>query len=301
MATARDRIGNSIKTIAFLAAVLPFRSAATEPKSVFLHPNDNAYALDKILNRPYLQRRVIREAWASGALDSLLLDYLYNFNVPDQPEEEFFNAAVWAADAEDAKQDFQSGRADTAQEIELTADLGTVLFPDLDANAQYFSRQIDQADLDFTNAMLDYESKREMVREADKMVDFDQGRTGQALIDLVYSRLNAAEKKADDAVDDALLEKAEEPTDKFAVSGDLSQTETVAAQTKKNYDDLVAGLRNADLADWTTTLDIAGRDDAWWEKAFLGLDTQRNSAKIRKKPENKRPPELIQNAMEGEK
>ena len=297
MATARDRIGNSIKTIAFLAAVLPFRSACAEPKSVFLHPNDNAYASDKILNRPYLQKRFIREVWASGALNSLLLDYLYNFNVPDQPEEEFFNAAVWAADAEDAKQDFLSARADTAREIDLTADLGTVLFPDLDANAQFFVQQIDQADLDFTNAMLDYESKREMVREADKMVDFDQGRTGQALIDLVYSRLNAAEKKADDAVDAALLEKAEEPTDKFAVSSDLSQTETVAAETEKNYEDLIAGLQNADSKDWTAVLDVADKDEERWEKAFLGLDTRHNSAKIRKKTDNK----IIQNATEGEK
>lgn len=283
MSTACNRIGNSFKTIAFLAAVLPLRSACAEQKSVFLYPNDNAYASDKILNRPYLQRRFIRDVWDTGAINEEFLDYMYNFDVPDQTPEELFNAAAWATDAEEKKQDFQSARADAAQEIELTADLGTVLFPDLDANAQYFINQVDQADLDFTNVMLDYESKREMVREADAMVDFDQSRTGLALIDLLYARIGAAEKKADAAVDDALLEKAEEPTDKFAVSGDLSQTETVAAKIKKHYDDLMFGLKNADLKDWLIVLDVGNQDENRWEKAFLGLDTSDISATIQKK------------------
>lgn len=293
MSTACNRIGNSFKTIAFLAAVLPLRSACAEQKSVFLYPNDNAYASDKILNRPYLQRRFIRDVWDAGALNDEFLDYMYNFDVPDQTPEELFNAAAWATDAEEKKQDFQSARADAAQEIELTADLGTVLFPDLDANAQYFINQVDQADLDFTNVMLDYESKREMVREADAMVDFDQSRTGLALIDLLYARIGAAEKKADAAVDDALFEKAEEPTDKFAVSGDLSQTETVAAKIKKHYDDLMFGLKNADLKDWLIVLDVGNQDENRWEKAFLGLDTSDISATIQKKSEK--------HAMEGEK
>lgn len=293
MSTACNRIGNSFKTIAFLAAVLPLRSACAEQKSVFLYPNDNAYASDKILNRPYLQRRFIRDVWDTGAINDEFLDYMYNFDVPDQTPEELFNAAVWATDAEEKKQDFQSARADAAQEIELTADLGTVLFPDLDANAQYFINQVDQADLDFTNVMLDYESKREMVREADAMVDFDQSRTGLALIDLLYARIGAAEKKADAAVDDALFEKAEEPTDKFAVSGDLSQTETVAAKIKKHYDDLMFGLKNADLKDWLIVLDVGNQDENRWEKAFLGLDTSDISATIQKKSEK--------HAMEGEK
>lgn len=283
MSTACNRIGNSFKTIAFLAAVLPLRSACAEQKSVFLYPNDNAYASDKILNRPYLQRRFIRDVWDADALNDEFLDYMYNFDVPDQTPEELFNAAAWATDAEEKKQDFQSARADAAQEIELTADLGTVLFPDLDANAQYFINQVDQADLDFTNVMLDYESKREMVREADAMVDFDQSRTGLALIDLLYARIGAAEKKADAAVDDALFEKAEEPTDKFAVSGDLSQTETVAAKIKKHYDDLMFGLKNADLKDWLIVLDVGNQDENRWEKAFLGLDTPDISATIQKK------------------
>ncbi len=293
MSTACNRIGNSFKTIAFLAAVLPLRSACAEQKSVFLYPNDNAYASDKILNRPYLQRRFIRDVWDTGAINEEFLDYMYNFDVPDQTPEELFNAAAWATDAEEKKQDFQSARADAAQEIELTADLGTVLFPDLDANAQYFINQVDQADLDFTNVMLDYESKREMVREADAMVDFDQSRTGLALIDLLYARIGAAEKKADAAVDDALFEKAEEPTDKFAVSGDLSQTETVAAKIKKHYDDLMFGLKNADLKDWLIVLDVGNQDENRWEKAFLGLDTSDISATIQKKSEK--------HAMEGEK
>lgn len=293
MSTACNRIGNSFKTIAFLAAVLPLRSACAEQKSVFLYPNDNAYASDKILNRPYLQRRFIRDVWDTGAINEEFLDYMYNFDVPDQTPEELFNAAAWATDAEEKKQDFQSARADAAQEIELTADLGTVLFPDLDANAQYFINQVDQADLDFTNVMLDYESKREMVREADAMVDFDQSRTGLALIDLLYARIGAAEKKADAAVDDALFEKAEEPTDKFAVSGDLSQTETVAAKIKKHYDDLMFGLKNADLKDWLIVLDVGNQDENRWEKAFLGLDTPDISATIQKKSEK--------HAMEGEK
>lgn len=293
MSTACNRIGNSFKTIAFLAAVLPLRSACAEQKSVFLYPNDNAYASDKILNRPYLQHRFIRDVWDADALNDEFLDYMYNFDVPDQTPEELFNAAAWATDAEEKKQDFQSARADAAQEIELTADLGTVLFPDLDANAQYFINQVDQADLDFTNVMLDYESKREMVREADAMVDFDQSRTGLALIDLLYARIGAAEKKADAAVDDALFEKAEEPTDKFAVSGDLSQTETVAAKIKKHYDDLMFGLKNADLKDWLIVLDIGNQDENRWEKAFLGLDTSDISATIQKKSEK--------HAMEGEK
>lgn len=293
MSTACNRIGNSFKTIAFLAAVLPLRSACAEQKSVFLYPNDNAYASDKILNRPYLQRRFIRDVWDTDAINDEFLDYMYNFDVPDQTPEELFNAAAWATDAEEKKQDFQSARADAAQEIELTADLGTVLFPDLDANAQYFINQVDQADLDFTNVMLDYESKREMVREADAMVDFDQSRTGLALIDLLYARIGAAEKKADAAVDDALFEKAEEPTDKFAVSGDLSQTETVAAKIKKHYDDLMFGLKNADLKDWLIVLDVGNQDENWWEKAFLGLDTSDISATIQKKSEK--------HAMEGEK
>lgn len=293
MSTACNRIGNSLKTIAFLAAVLPLRSACAEQKSVFLYPNDNAYASDKILNRPYLQRRFIRDVWDTDAINDEFLDYMYNFDVPDQTPEELFNAAAWATDAEEKKQDFQSARADAAQEIELTADLGTVLFPDLDANAQYFINQVDQADLDFTNVMLDYESKREMVREADAMVDFDQSRTGLALIDLLYARIGAAEKKADAAVDDALFEKAEEPTDKFAVSGDLSQTETVAAKIKKHYDDLMFGLKNADLKDWLIVLDVGNQDENRWEKAFLGLDTSDISATIQKKSEK--------HAMEGEK
>lgn len=293
MSTACNRIGNSFKTIAFLAAVLPLRSACAEQKSVFLYPNDNAYASDKILNRPYLQRRFIRDVWDTDAINDEFLDYMYNFDVPDQTPEELFNAAAWATDAEEKKQDFQSARADAAQEIELTADLGTVLFPDLDANAQYFINQVDQADLDFTNVMLDYESKREMVREADAMVDFDQSRTGLALIDLLYARIAAAEKKADAAVDDALFEKAEEPTDKFAVSGDLSQTETVAAKIKKHYDDLMFGLKNADLKDWLIVLDVGNQDESRWEKAFLGLDTSDISATIQKKSEK--------HAMEGEK
>ncbi len=293
MSTACNRIGNSFKTIAFLAAVLPLRSACAEQKSVFLYPNDNAYASDKILNRPYLQRRFIRDVWDTDAINDEFLDYMYNFDVPDQTPEELFNAAAWATDAEEKKQDFQSARADAAQEIELTADLGTVLFPDLDANAQYFINQVDQADLDFTNVMLDYESKREMVREADAMVDFDQSRTGLALIDLLYARIGAAEKKADAAVDDALFEKAEEPTDKFAVSGDLSQTETVAAKIKKHYDDLMFGLKNADLKDWLIVLDVGNQDENRWEKAFLGLDTSDISATIQKKSEK--------HAMEGEK
>lgn len=293
MSTACNRIGNSFKTIAFLAAVLPLRSACAEQKSVFLYPNDNAYASDKILNRPYLQHRFIRDVWDADALNDEFLDYMYNFDVPDQTPEELFNAAAWATDAEEKKQDFQSARADAAQEIELTADLGTVLFPDLDANAQYFINQVDQADLDFTNVMLDYESKREMVREADAMVDFDQSRTGLALIDLLYARIGAAEKKADAAVDDALFEKAEEPTDKFAVSGDLSQTETVAAKIKKHYDDLMFGLKNADLKDWLIVLDVGNQDENRWEKAFLGLDTSDISATIQKKSEK--------HAMEGEK
>ena len=293
MSTACNRIGNSFKTIAFLAAVLPLRSACAEQKSVFLYPNDNAYASDKILNRPYLQRRFIRDVWDTGAINDEFLDYMYNFDVPDQTPEELFNAAAWATDAEEKKQDFQSARADAAQEIELTADLGTVLFPDLDANAQYFINQVDQADLDFTNVMLDYESKREMVREADAMVDFDQSRTGLALIDLLYARIGAAEKKADAAADDALFEKAEEPTDKFAVSGDLSQTETVAAKIKKHYDDLMFGLKNADLKDWLIVLDVGNQDENRWEKAFLGLDTSDISATIQKKSEK--------HAMEGEK
>lgn len=293
MSTACNRIGNSFKTIAFLAAVLPLRSACAEQKSVFLYPNDNAYASDKILNRPYLQRRFIRDVWDTGAINDEFLDYMYNFDVPDQTPEELFNAAAWATDAEEKKQDFQSARADAAQEIELTADLGTVLFPDLDANAQYFINQVDQADLDFTNVMLDYESKREMVREADAMVDFDQSRTGLALIDLLYARIGASEKKADAAVDDALFEKAEEPTDKFAVSGDLSQTETVAAKIKKHYDDLMFGLKNADLKDWLIVLDVGNQDENRWEKAFLGLDTSDISATIQKKSEK--------HAMEGEK
>ena len=293
MSTACNRIGNSFKTIAFLAAVLPLRSACAEQKSVFLYPNDNAYASDKILNRPYLQRRFIRDVWDTDAINEEFLDYMYNFDVPDQTPEELFNAAAWATDAEEKKQDFQSARADAAQEIELTADLGTVLFPDLDANAQYFINQVDQADLDFTNVMLDYESKREMVREADAMVDFDQSRTGLALIDLLYARIGAAEKKADAAVDDALFEKAEEPTDKFAVSGDLSQTETVAAKIKKHYDDLMFGLKNADLKDWLIVLDVGNQDENRWEKAFLGLDTSDISATIQKKSEK--------HAMEGEK
>ena len=293
MSTACNRIGNSFKTIAFLAAVLPLRSACAEQKSVFLYPNDNAYASDKILNRPYLQRRFIRDVWDTGAINDEFLDYMYNFDVPDQTPEELFNAATWATDAEEKKQDFQSARADAAQEIELTADLGTVLFPDLDANAQYFINQVDQADLDFTNVMLDYESKREMVREADAMVDFDQSRTGLALIDLLYARIGASEKKADAAVDDALFEKAEEPTDKFAVSGDLSQTETVAAKIKKHYDDLMFGLKNADLKDWLIVLDVGNQDENRWEKAFLGLDTSDISATIQKKSEK--------HAMEGEK
>ena len=293
MSTACNRIGNSFKTIAFLAAVLPLRSACAEQKSVFLYPNDNAYASDKILNRPYLQRRFIRDVWDADALNDEFLDYMYNFDVPDQTPEELFNAAAWATDAEEKKQDFQSARADAAQEIELTADLGTVLFPDLDANAQYFINQVDQADLDFTNVMLDYESKREMVREADAMVDFDQSRTGLALIDLLYARIGAAEKKADAAVDDALFEKAEEPTDKFAVSGDLSQTETVAEKIKKHYDDLMFGLKNADLKDWLIVLDVGNQDENRWEKAFLGLDTPDISATIQKKSEK--------HAMEGEK
>lgn len=293
MSTACNRIGNSFKTIAFLAAVLPLRSACAEQKSVFLYPNGNAYASDKILNRPYLQRRFIRDVWDTDAINDEFLDYMYNFDVPDQTSEELFNAAAWATDAEEKKQDFQSARADAAQEIELTADLGTVLFPDLDANAQYFINQVDQADLDFTNVMLDYESKREMVREADAMVDFDQSRTGLALIDLLYARIGAAEKKADAAVDDALFEKAEEPTDKFAVSGDLSQTETVAAKIKKHYDDLMFGLKNADLKDWLIVLDVGNQDENRWEKAFLGLDTPDISATIQKKSEK--------HAMEGEK
>lgn len=293
MSTACNRIGNSFKTIAFLAAVLPLRSACAEQKSVFLYPNDNAYASDKILNRPYLQHRFIRDVWDADAINDEFLDYMYNFDVPDQTPEELFNAAAWATDAEEKKQDFQSARADAAQEIELTADLGTVLFPDLDANAQYFINQVDQADLDFTNVMLDYESKREMVREADAMVDFDQSRTGLALIDLLYARIGAAEKKADAAVDDALFEKAEEPTDKFAVSGDLSQTETVAAKIKKHYDDLMFGLKNADLKDWLIVLDVGNQDENRWEKAFLGLDTSDISATIQKKSEK--------HAMEGEK
>lgn len=293
MSTACNRIGNSFKTIAFLAAVLPLRSACAEQKSVFLYPNDNAYASDKILNRPYLQRRFIRDVWDTDAINDEFLDYMYNFDVPDQTPEELFNAAAWATDAEEKKQDFQSARADAAQEIELTADLGTVLFPDLDANAQYFINQVDQADLDFTNVMLDYESKREMVREADAMVDFDQSRTGLALIDLLYARIGAAEKKADAVVDDALFEKAEEPTDKFAVSGDLSQTETVAAKIKKHYDDLMFGLKNADLKDWLIVLDVGNQDENRWEKAFLGLDTSDISATIQKKSEK--------HAMEGEK
>lgn len=293
MSTACNRIGNSFKTIAFLAAVLPLRSACAEQKSVFLYPNDNAYASDKILNRPYLQRRFIRDVWDTDAINDEFLDYMYNFDVPDQTPEELFNAAAWATDAEEKKQDFQSARADAAQEIELTADLGTVLFPDLDANAQYFINQVDQADLDFTNVMLDYESKREMVREADAMVDFDQSRTGLALIDLLYARIGAAEKKADAAVDDALFEKAEEPTDKFAVSADLSQTETVAAKIKKHYDDLMFGLKNADLKDWLIVLDVGNQDENRWEKAFLGLDTSDISATIQKKSEK--------HAMEGEK
>lgn len=293
MSTACNRIGNSFKTIAFLAAVLPLRSACAEQKSVFLYPNDNTYASDKILNRPYLQRRFIRDVWDTDAINDEFLDYMYNFDVPDQTPEELFNAAAWATDAEEKKQDFQSARADAAQEIELTADLGTVLFPDLDANAQYFINQVDQADLDFTNVMLDYESKREMVREADAMVDFDQSRTGLALIDLLYARIGAAEKKADAAVDDALFEKAEEPTDKFAVSGDLSQTETVAAKIKKHYDDLMFGLKNADLKDWLIVLDVGNQDENRWEKAFLGLDTSDISATIQKKSEK--------HAMEGEK
>lgn len=293
MSTACNRIGNSFKTIAFLAAVLPLRSACAEQKSVFLYPNDNAYASDKILNRPYLQRRFIRDVWDTDAINDEFLDYMYNFDVPDQTPEELFNAAAWAADAEEKKQDFQSARADAAQEIELTADLGTVLFPDLDANAQYFINQVDQADLDFTNVMLDYESKREMVREADAMVDFDQSRTGLALIDLLYARIGAVEKKADAAVDDALFEKAEEPTDKFAASGDLSQTETVAAKIKKHYDDLMFGLKNADLKDWLIVLDVGNQDENRWEKAFLGLDTSDISATIQKKSEK--------HAMEGEK
>lgn len=293
MSTACNRIGNSFKTIAFLAAVLPLRSACAEQKSVFLYPNDNAYASDKILNRPYLQRRFIRDVWDTDAINDEFLDYMYNFDVPDQTPEELFNAAAWATDAEEKKQDFQSARADAVQEIELTADLGTVLFPDLDANAQYFINQVDQADLDFTNVMLDYESKREMVREADAMVDFDQSRTGLALIDLLYARIGAAEKKADAAVDDALFEKAEEPTDKFAVSGDLSQTETVAAKIKKHYDDLMFGLKNADLKDWLIVLDVGNQDENRWEKAFLGLDTSDISATIQKKSEK--------HAMEGEK
>ena len=293
MSTACNRIGNSFKTIAFLAAVLPLRSACAEQKSVFLYPNDNAYASDKILNRPYLQRRFIRDVWDTDAINDEFLDYMYNFDVPDQTPEELFNTAAWATDAEEKKQDFQSARADAAQEIELTADLGTVLFPDLDANAQYFINQVDQADLDFTNVMLDYESKREMVREADAMVDFDQSRTGLALIDLLYARIGAAEKKADAAVDDALFEKAEEPTDKFAVSGDLSQTETVAAKIKKHYDDLMFGLKNADLKDWLIVLDVGNQDENRWEKAFLGLDTSDISATIQKKSEI--------HAMEGEK
>lgn len=293
MSTACNRIGNSFKTIAFLAAVLPLRSACAEQKSVFLYPNDNAYASDKILNRPYLQHRFIRDVWDADALNDEFLDYMYNFDVPDQTPEELFNAAAWATDAEEKKQDFQSARADAAQEIELTADLGTVLFPDLDANAQYFINQVDQADLDFTNVMLDYESKREMVREADAMVDFDQSRTGLALIDLLYARIGAAEKKADAAVDDALFEKADEPTDKFAVSGDLSQTETVAAKIKKHYDDLMFGLKNADLKDWLIVLDVGNQDENRWEKAFLGLDTSDISATIQKKSEK--------HAMEGEK
>lgn len=293
MSTACNRIGNCFKTIAFLAAVLPLRSACAEQKSVFLYPNDNAYASDKILNRPYLQRRFIRDVWDTDAINDEFLDYMYNFDVPDQTPEELFNAAAWATDAEEKKQDFQSARADAAQEIELTADLGTVLFPDLDANAQYFINQVDQADLDFTNVMLDYESKREMVREADAMVDFDQSRTGLALIDLLYARIGAAEKKADAAVDDALFEKAEEPTDKFAVSADLSQTETVAAKIKKHYDDLMFGLKNADLKDWLIVLDVGNQDENRWEKAFLGLDTPDISATIQKKSEK--------HAMEGEK
>lgn len=293
MSTACNRIGNSFKTIAFLAAVLPLRSACAEQKSVFLYPNDNAYASDKILNRPYLQHRFIRDVWDTDAINDEFLDYMYNFDVPDQTPEELFNAAAWATDAEEKKQDFQSARADAAQEIELTADLGTVLFPDLDANAQYFINQVDQADLDFTNVMLDYESKREMVREADAMVDFDQSRTGLALIDLLYARIGAAEKKADAAVDDALFEKAEEPTDKFAVSADLSQTETVAAKIKKHYDDLMFGLKNADLKDWLIVLDVGNQDENRWEKAFLGLDTSDISATIQKKSEK--------HAMEGEK
>ena len=293
MTTACNRIGNSFKTIAFLAAVLPLRSACAEQKSVFLYPNDNAYASDKILNRPYLQRRFIRDVWDTDAINDEFLDYMYNFDVPDQTPEELFNAAAWATDAEEKKQDFQSARSDAAQEIELTADLGTVLFPDLDANAQYFINQVDQADLDFTNVMLDYESKREMVHEADAMVDFDQSRTGLALIDLLYARIGAAEKKADAAVDDALFEKAEEPTDKFAVSGDLSQTETVAAKIKKHYDDLMFGLKNADLKDWLIVLDVGNQDENRWEKAFLGLDTPDISATIQKKSEK--------HAMEGEK
>jgi len=301
MATAVRKVNNCIKTIAFLTAVLSVQNACAEPKDVFLHPNDNAYALDKIAVRPFLQRTPIRPVWNSGAIDMNLLEFMYNFNVPDQNEEQQFNALLWAQDAEERKGEFDAHRADALQEIELIADLGSTVFPEIEDNAKDFFTQIDNADLEFSNALLDYESKKEMVREADALADYAQGRTGQALIDLEYARLGAGERKADAAVTDALLEHAEEPTDEYAASDDVYMTETAGAAALKNFDLAILGATFGDLEDLSTMLDVTDEDRVWWERSDLGLDTPHISAKILAKQNAKRWLELIKNAMEGEK
>lgn len=90
----------------FFSGCFAFALCLRGTEKRFLYPNDNAYASDKILNRPYLQHRFIRDVWDADAINDEFLDYMYNFDVPDQTPEELFNAAAWATDAEEKNKTF---------------------------------------------------------------------------------------------------------------------------------------------------------------------------------------------------
>ncbi|HBO58905.1 MAG TPA: hypothetical protein DD624_03230 [Alphaproteobacteria bacterium] len=302
MAAALKKVCKCIKTIAFLSAVLSVRAVCAEQKGVFLHPNDNAYALDKILTRPYLQSVPIREVWRSGAIGDDLAYYLLDYNVPVQNEEIQAEAHFWKVDALERDFEFADTKRDTNQSVDFIADFSSSAYPELDAQAVDFIKQIDRADLDVTNMTLDYESKKEMVRDADALADFNRGRTGRALIDVVFAQLDAAMRPYDRKVEAALAEKKNDVLDDYAANPDKYFSETALANLRKNYDMAVLGMLTDDLTDLKTMVDVSAQDAADWAKLDLGLDSSDFSAKIQseKQSEQKRLLKLIRDVMERE-
>lgn len=302
MAAALKKVCKCIKTIAFLAAVLSGRSVCAEQKGVFLYPNDNAYALDKILTRPYLQSLPIREVWRSGAIGDDLAYYLWDYDVPVQNEEIQADAHFWKVDAIERNFEFTDAKRDTNQGVDFIADFSSSAYPELDAQAVDFIKQIDRADLDVTNMTLDYESKKEMVRDVDAMADFNRGRTGLALIDIVFAQLDAAMRPYDKKVEAALAEQKNDVLDGYAANPDRYFPETALANVLKNYDETVFSLLVSDLTDLNTAVEISAQDAADWVKLDLGLDSSDFSAKIQseKQSEQKRLLKLIRGVVERE-